>query len=203
MFYNDGDIYIYDAYVYSYSEEENGWKVQLCTELVKNIMTEQFKVPYSGKVVTINEESYPSILESINGIPITNMNATFECCSSMEFAPDIPKGVTSMRNTFVTCASLISAPQIPDGVTDMSDTFFGCDSLVTAPEIPMNVKYMGGTFSECTSLSGEIIINVKELINYESCFESVDMSKITLKGEASNEILNLLGNTGENYTNID
>ena len=40
-------------------------------------------------------------------------------------------------------------------------------------------------------------------LNYSAIQLDVDMSKITLSGEASKDILNLLGSTGNNYTPIE
>lgn len=99
-----------------------------------------------------DKTSYGPILESINGIPITNMFDTFCNCTSLTTAPAIPNGVTNMSHTFYGCTSLTTAPAIPSGVTNMEDTFAYCKSLTTAPVIPNSVTNINYTFRDCKSL---------------------------------------------------
>jgi hypothetical protein len=66
-------------------------------------------------------------------------------------------------------------------------------------------------FSGCTSLKGEIIFNTNYITrSYDSthgtctgCFGGVDMQNITLSGEASKDVLNIIGGTGKNWTPIE
>ena len=133
---------------------------------------------------------------------VTNMSNTFNGCTGLTTAPEIPNSVTDMSLTFYGCKSLTTPPEIPSSVINMKTTFSGCTGLTTAPEIPSSVTDMAYTFYGCTKLTGIITINVSNLTYYTNCFHNVDMSKITLKGEASKETLNLLGSTGNNYTPI-
>ena len=64
-----------------------------------------------------------------------------------------------MMETFDGCTSLTTAPEIPSSVTNMSYTFNSCRSLTTAPEIPSSVTSMWNTFDGCTSLTGNLVIN--------------------------------------------
>ncbi|MBR3614721.1 MAG: leucine-rich repeat protein [Clostridia bacterium] len=157
---------------------------------------------------------------------VSDLNSTFSGCTALTIAPEIPDGVYYLYSTFAGCTALTTAPKIPNSVSDLDSTFSGCTaltiapeipesvysmnyafmnctSLTTAPEIPAGVDYMYSTFSGCTSLVGVIVINIdSDIYNYGECFKDVDMSKITLTGTASKEILNLLGSTGNNYTPI-
>lgn len=122
----------------------------------------------------------------------------------------IPHSVTNMDCTFGNCQSMVIAPVIPDNATRMNSTFYYCTSLTTAPIIPSNVTMMMETFAGCASLNGNIIINtnhisiINDVCEYsgQNCFVLVDMSKITLSGSASKEVLNLIGSTGDNWTPI-
>ncbi len=108
---------------------------------------------WSVYVKSTEQTAYAPILESINGIPITNMFGTFKDCTSLKTSPKIPNSVTNMNYTFDGCISLTTAPAIPNSVTDMASTFAGCTSLATAPTMPNGVTYMGDTFYGCTSLT--------------------------------------------------
>ena len=122
----------------------------------------------------------------------------------------IPKGVTNMEHAFQLCRLITVAPIIPEDVTNIESAFNGCASLVTAPVIPGNVTNMVSTFSNCTSLNGTIVINTNKVTTSEhlqdgscrGCFSHVDMSDIVLTGEASEDILNLIGTTGDNWIPI-
>ena len=145
-----------------------------------------------------------SSLETGTIIPdgVTDMSSTFFDCISLSVAPNIPNSVTSLMYTFRGCTSLVKAPSIGEGVTTMFDTFRECTSLVEAPIIPKNVTNMTLTFYMCTSLKGTVEINASNLTAYTSCFAGVDMRNITLTGNTTIEQLNLVGATGNNWSNI-
>ena len=93
--------------------------------------------------------------------------------------------------------SIANAP-----ITSMICTFDNCP-ITIAPVIPSTVIDMSCTFYDCPLLSGDIVINANNpAIIYDECFYGVNMDNITLKGEASKEILNAIGSTGYNYTPI-
>ena len=155
---------------YLYTYTSNGWDVKLITD--STLLPDGYV--YLGK----NAESYPKVLEYLQ---IGNIH--------------------NMIETYKDCINLKKAPEIPYYVENMTGTFEGCTSLTTAPyEIPYHVTNMTNTFKGCTSLEGEIVINSNDITSYAGCFEGVDMSKITLTGDASDEIKDLLGKTGNNYT---
>ena len=163
---------IYLTDEYAYSYANEKWAVALPIK-ISDFMPSGY-VP-----VTRNEESYGDIPETVLGYPVYSMIGLYENCINLKIAPAIPNTMEYIGDAFKGCTSLKTAPVIPSSVTDMRDTFNGC-----------------------TSLEGDIFINVEELDSYSGCFEGVDMSKITLKGTASKEIKNKLGNTGLNYTPI-
>ena len=101
---------------------------------------------YDGKI----EGSVPAI---INGLPVKAMYYTFEDCTGLTQAPEIPESVTDMYSTFSGCTGLTQAPEIPDSVTDMSSTFSGCTGLTQAPEIPYGVTDLSCTFYGCKGLT--------------------------------------------------
>ena len=156
---------------YLYTSTSNGWDVKLITD--STLLPDGYV--YLGKY----EESYPKVLRYLEG----------------------GGSVLNMVETYKDCINLKIAPEIPYSVQNMTGTFEGCTSLTTVPyEIPYNVTNMTNTFKGCTSLEGEIQINSNNITEYAGCFEGVDMSKITLTGSASDEIKDLLGKTGNNYT---
>ena len=98
------------------------------------------------------------------------MEDTFEGCTSLVNAPEIPNKVTSMYRTFYGCTSLATAPVIPDSVTSMNYTFYGCTSLVNAPTIPNSVTGMTGTFQNCANLTGIVRVNSSRVSNATNIF---------------------------------
>jgi hypothetical protein len=89
---------------------------------------------------------------------VTNMASTFESCSNLAQAPVIPNSVTSMPNTFRYCNKLTQAPNIPNSVTNMAGTFESCSNLTQAPNIPNSVTNMASTFYGCYNLTQAPVI---------------------------------------------
>ncbi len=157
----DGDTYEYGDYKYTYKSSSNGWGV---------------------KVIDKTKVTYGPILESINGMPVTDMTDAFYKCASLTTAPAIPNSVTNMSYAFQGCTSLTSAPAIPSNVTNMIQTFKDCSALTTAPDmsnatsvttmymtfygcsfaiaptIPSNVVNMSYTFQLCKNLTTAPVI---------------------------------------------
>ena len=67
--------------------------------------------------------AYIKKAEDENFLPVTVMARTFEGCTSLTTAPEIPSSVTAMFQTFEGCTSLTTALAIPSSVTDMWGTF--------------------------------------------------------------------------------
>ena len=124
------DVYLAGDYRYNYYYWEEGWTVQLNPEVADK-----------------NQVRYGPILESINGVPVTNMNATFYECINLVEAPAIPSGITKMSHTFHDCTSLSKAPVLPQGVRELSWVFVNCTNLKEAPVIPNSVVDMPHTFA--------------------------------------------------------
>lgn len=145
----EGDVYTFEHYEYTYQTSSLGWAVAINTDVANN-----------------SQSDYGQILESINDRPVTSLENTFAVCMMLEVAPVIPASVTNMYNTFCRCSNLktyagapagtvdgdFSGYVIPEGVTDMDGTFFGCRILTTAPVIPDSVTTMSETFGDCSAL---------------------------------------------------
>lgn len=164
-----------------YLRDTGATEDELWTEL--KLTDETFEPAVLGNgwqviVKSTDKTSYGPILESINGIPITDISATFQGCDSLTTAPTIPSSVTNMNYTFDGCTSLTTAPAISNGVTDMSSTFMDCTSLTAAPEIPNSVTDMYNTFYYCTSLTGTIEINANPA-NYGNCLKNTQITAVT------------------------
>lgn len=168
---SDGDQLITPNYIYTCFVDaeinEQGWGV---------------------KVRDTHQESYPDLLSSVNGFPLTSMIRTFLGCSEMTHAPNIPETVTDLTSTFseckqltivpdipsnakklymtfTNCVKLSYAPHIPEGVTDMTGAFEYCENIEIAPRIPDTVTTLLHAFKGCTSLTTvyEIPASVRDL----------------------------------------
>ena len=144
----------------------------------------------------------------------TTMLRTFFGCTNLIEVPRIPYGVKILSGAFEKCTSLVDLSDviIPNSVQYMDSAFDNCTSLTTAPVIPSSVVNLSWTFSGCTSLIGNVYINTNNVTSNAlstasgycgACFMYVDMRNITLSGEASKDTLNLIGGTGNNWTNIE
>ena len=167
----EGDIYTYGDYKYTYETSSNGWKVAINTAVTDK-----------------NQTEYGMILESINGIPVTNMQQTFYQCKVLTTVPEIPGSVTNMAYAFRGCTSLTTAPEMPSSVTNMTGTFYGCTSLTTVPEIPSNVTNMFLAFIDCTSLT--IVPKIPNSVtNMQAAFEGC--TSLTTVPEIPSNVTNM------------
>ena len=141
---------------YTYTLTSKGWSVELNEEVTDRKQTE-----------------YGEILEEIDGIPVTDMFATFKDCENLKVAPKIPSGVTRMCATFKGCTSLEVAPVIPKNVEDISLMFFGCSSL-----------------------KGEVEINAVNICDHRYWFDCAEIP-ITLTGTCPD-----LDNIASRYRNV-
>ena len=220
---NDNDAYVFGNYEYRYNQHVSDGPYGTYWDIDTSING-------WGVAARHSDAQYENPLSSINGKPITSMRATFEYfyeqivrapkipdtvtnlqwafagCSALTKAPVIPDSVTNMESAFRRCTSLTEPPVLPDGVTNIAYAFEE-SGITTAPVIPSSVTYMLSTFNRCTALQGTIIINTNNITNTNyadyscrQCFDGVDMSNITLTGEASTDVLNLIGSTGKNWT---
>lgn len=139
----------------------------------------------------------PVIPESVN-----SLYYAFAFCTSLTETPVFHDNITNIEYTFTNCTSLTKVHPIPTSITDLECTFHGCSSLTTAPVIHEGILDLDGTFCGCTSLTGIIEINANPE-TADDTFLNVDMSKITLTGSASKEVLNDIGESGDNWTPIE
>ena len=101
------------------------------------------------------------------------MTSTFGGCTSLTDMSSyiIPASVTNMQETFEDCTKLTKAPEMPSGVEVTEDAFYGCIALATGPSvIPAGVKYMEAMFEGCKALTGTMQINASPS-QYNWCFK--------------------------------
>lgn len=173
---NLGDVYVYGDYEYRYKQF---YDARYSQWLKRAWDLEGWGV----RVLDTAKTTYGPILESINGEPLTNMDATFYDCQLLENTTAIPSsvkimeytfgecwaltdlsdlalpiGLTDMAYTFNNCMNIVTAPAIPNSVTDMFNTFHRCKSLTAAPVLPDSLKDMGCTFQDCETITNAPVI---------------------------------------------
>ena len=138
-----------------YSNDDGvGWKVSLNVD------------DYKTRI------SFGDILESIDGVSVTDISDLFNGCINMIESPKIPETVTNMSYTFAYCESLVEAPELPLGLRYLDSAFTCCTSLVKATEIPAGVESLTETFYRCISLEETPFIQsgVKDMrFTFEGC----------------------------------
>ncbi len=155
-----GEAINMDLWIYQGAEWENGQYrgYALCNEGYTS-QGPYYDTAYLGSDFdNIVIPKYIKTAEDEEFKPVSSLLYTFDGCSQITKAPEVPNSVTSMEGTFIGCTSLSEAPIIPNSVTDMSYTFSGCTNLSQVPIIPNSVTSMEGTFSGCTNLSQAPII---------------------------------------------
>ena len=115
---------------------------------------------WSVNVNDKNKTEYGPIPQTINGIPVTNLDRTFENCRYMKAAPDIPIYVNSMNGTFSHCVQMETAPQfIPKEVENIDFCFADCNKLKIPPTAILNPNIsMKYTFLNCETLKEKPLI---------------------------------------------
>ncbi len=149
---SDGDVYLYEDYLYLYSAEDSGWNVVLATS---DLGLSEYVPEFEW--VDKNQTSYGPILEQINNEPITVADNTFIECVNLVELPKIPDTVFSMRATFANCTSItdVSDFKFPSQLDNLEAAFAGCSSLTNEgmPVLPYGVTDLLSTFARCTSLT--------------------------------------------------
>ena len=119
------------------------------------------------------KEAYGKIAHSINGKEIRNLFCTFNNCTNLKVAPEIPPTVTSI-----------------------SMAFYNCRRLTQAPVIPESVERLTGAFQE-SDISGDVVYNgtldKSTFWYYYAVVETGNWNEINLTGSASEEDLQLIG----------
>ena len=108
--------YVYNAYWYYSPYDTTNFSEQFEESNLDGWLVTVFDNP--------NETSYGTILESIGGKQIKNMNHTFLNRKSLITAPAIPQTVTEMRETFAHCTSLTGEIIINANPSDYASCFF-------------------------------------------------------------------------------
>lgn len=173
---------------YGYTEEQVKAEMGLTQETFAPAKVEDFwNVEINLNVTDKNQKTYGPILESINGIPVTDLTSTFANCTLLETAPVIPNSITTMVFTFGKCSSLKTAPTIPSSVINMMGAFQECTSLISTPDLSKcnNLTSLEQTFMDCTNLASiaPLPANVKTLRwTFSGCTSltvAPDLSKCT------------------------
>lgn len=188
-----GDVYVYGDYEYRYNM---GFVVIFWLGQTSNVGQ------YTGwGVVPINtgKASYEPLLTEINNEAIKTMSYTFNGCSNLTEAPEIPDTVVNMQNAFEGCSNLITYVDsteengkftnyiIPASVTNMQSTFQNCTSITTSPNWSnaIAVENMASVCKNCTSLVevADIPSGAKKLTSaFEGCTSLIiapNLSKAT------------------------
>ena len=212
---NDGDVYVYGDYEYRYNQVfthpyAQGAKWSADTTLNG----------WSVRVRSTSKSSYGEILSSINGKPVNTLSYTFyECtaitdlsnftipdsvtsmpntfrdCTSLKYAPKLPKNLTSMYQTFVYCSALTNEgmPTIPNTVTDMHSAFANCKTLTDVSDlvIPNSVVSLDSTFGNCTALTNEGLPTIPNNVTsmqstFYGCTALTDVSGFVIPSSVTN-----------------
>lgn len=167
------DIYAYGDYIYLYYDT---WNVILAEGDYLTVLSD---VPFNG--TDRNQKTYDAIIESINGMPVTNLFFNiFKDCTFLE-SITIPSSVTAIgEKAFYNCTNLTSIT-IPEGVTTIDyNTFQNCTSL-TSITLPDSVTAIGtAAFSGCTSLTSIIIPEGVKRINNSVFHDCQSLTSITI-----------------------
>ena len=182
-----GNRMTYDEFLVANDmSEEDLWEALQITE--GTFEPAILKDEWSVKVTDGNKSSYGTIESYINGMPVTDMDNTYENCTSLKVAPAIPSTVTRLYGTYFGCSSLTEAPVIPNSVKDMTFTFQMCEALKTAPIIPNSVQILKGAFRYCSSLEGVVTINADPTGDCTGLFEGTTQD-IYLEGSSTFDFL--------------
>lgn len=144
--YQEGDVWIGTDGEQMTPEEAGQWEYDN-----DNTNNGIWLKEYTGEI--IEGKIVGCIPATINDIPVTSMQSTFNRTYDLEIAPEIPNTVVNMYATFNNCTDLTAVPKIPDSVKDMTNTFNLCKSLVYVADIPDSVIDMHSTFARCTNLA--------------------------------------------------
>lgn len=129
---SDGDIYYYGDYEYTYIEAINGWRVF---------------------VADSEKNSYGTILESINGMPVVSLNSTFAGCTNLVTAPEIPVSVTDVESAFNGCINLTGTVRInSSNISNANGIFLNTSEVITVEVISTTTTY--NTISSLTISDG-------------------------------------------------
>lgn len=108
---SENDMYVYGDYMYVYMADAGGWAVLLATEESFG-MFGATEVLADYPVTDKNQTSYDQILETVNGVPVTVLYATFNGCTALEEIPVVPKSVMMSIASFIGTPALKSNTNI-------------------------------------------------------------------------------------------
>lgn len=95
-----------------------------------------------------------SLSQQINISSATNLQQTFQNCSSLSITPTLPTSANcSMAQCFQSCTSLVTPPVIPQGVTNMDSCYNSCSNLTGKAIVPNSVTTFSNCFKDCSKLN--------------------------------------------------
>lgn len=132
---------------------------------------------WSVSVYDSEIESCGELRNTINGLPVVNMDYCYYGCDKIKVFPEIPDSIVSMKGAFGRCSLLKEMPELPEGLIDMSGAFEQCN-FKEISNIPTTVKDMSGAFMLCTELKavGDIpngVENMQDSFNRCSSLKTV------------------------------
>ena len=83
---------------------------------------------------------------------VTSMNATFNGCSSLQYAPNLPPRVQYINDIFYECLNLKKSPYVPEGVISMTAAFYGCANI-SGLNIPLTAENCQDVAFDCKNIS--------------------------------------------------
>lgn len=192
-----------------------------CTELttVGNIPTsctnfERF-INDCPKITSVPQEGWkgnlsgtfwnaPLLNQQINIESATSLDNTFNACSSLSIAPQLPQNANCSMSACFRGTSLITPPITPQGVTSMANCYQYCGNLETPPIISEECTNISYIVSGCKKLTN-ITIPLKNILSYrvenalQNCTALVDIDWI---GKRTTDF-NLTGLSCPSYTQED
>ena len=165
----------------------NGHNISLLDLTLFNIPNTITSIDFGNVIVSGNMRlkfnNYIQLQSATNLNPnsdVTSMTGTFNGCSSLVNAPNIPNSVISTESTFQNCTKLVNAPVIPNSVTNMAFMFKFCTNLVNVPVIPNSVTNMGWAFEWCTNLINAPVIpnSVTNMMGTFNCCYNINTAPV-------------------------
>ena len=144
---SDGDVYVHGDYEYRYNR---GYTILGSWGSISGSYVEG---TWGVKVLDKTKTQYGEILTSVCGKQIGSLARTFNGCSNMKAAPEIPETVQNLNSTFAGCSALEEPPIIPNNVNYMYGTFHGCTALAAPPVIPVGVTSLSRAFYYCSAMT--------------------------------------------------
>lgn len=107
----------------------------------------------------------PLLNQQINIESATSLDNTFNACSSLSIAPQLPQNANCSMSACFRGTSLVTPPVTPNGVTTMFESYAGCTSLTSAPNIPSSCTNITSYLNGCNKITS-VSVPLKNIFNY-------------------------------------